>query len=305
MNSKILSAIIASTIFSLPLTPLIATPSNSNDASTLSNQQQQITWLGIYLNEVSPALQAQLGELVQNGGVMVQKVQQGSPAQKADLRTYDIITQVDGIQVTQSQQLYAAIKSKKPQQTIKLTLVRQGKKMDINATLGERSIPNQQAIQPQTPLNQQPGNYFWGVPQNWPFNHQAPNWPNFNMPAMPSMPAMPNFQNIQPNMKGQNFSQSESLSMKTLPNGKMRIETQTTDSDGNSKEFVFEGDPEEIKKQIQENKDLSKEQKDKLLNSFSFTPGTFFNNNIFNQQFHQGFGTNNTTTPSQPKGSLY
>lgn len=89
-------------------------------------------------------------------GALVQSVQSGSPAAKAGLRGGnidaqvngqaiqlggDIIVSVDGTDVKTSDDLVNAISDKKPGDTVTVTVLRSGKKTEIQVKLGQR--PNQ------------------------------------------------------------------------------------------------------------------------------------------------------------------
>ena len=87
-------------------------------------------------------------------GVLVAKVQSGSPAAKAGLRggssqislqsqTYvtggDVIEKIDGNTLTGMEELAAAINARDPGDSVRLTVLRDGKTIDIQATLAERT----------------------------------------------------------------------------------------------------------------------------------------------------------------------
>ena len=87
-------------------------------------------------------------------GVLVAKVESGSPAAKAGLRggssqislqsqTYvtggDVIEKIDGNTLTGMEELAAAINARDPSDSVRLTVLRDGKTMDVQATLAERT----------------------------------------------------------------------------------------------------------------------------------------------------------------------
>ena len=71
------------------------------------------------------------------------------PAAKAGLKAGDILEKVDGKAATNQQQLQAALEGKKPGDKVKLNLSRDGKGLEIEATLGER--PAEAATSPRGP----------------------------------------------------------------------------------------------------------------------------------------------------------
>lgn len=338
MHYKMLSMILSSSLAALGSVNALAAPASPSESSatTLKADQQQaqqrVTWLGVYLEPVPQPLQVQLGSMLpKEGGAMIQKVQEGSPAKTAGIQAFDIITHIDGKAIEQVAEVYEVVQSRKADETIKLTILRNANSTDIDVKLGTRQVMQQRQVT--SPLGNTPfgnnnpfgnnfpfgnsnpfgnNNFFWGTPNHFNipnFPQSQPNWPSFTIPT-PQLPNVPSSSNMH------SFSQSETMSMKTLPDGNIHITTTSKDSDGNTKEFVFEGDADEIKKQIQENKDLPESQKQSLLQSLNVNPGTFFNNNFFNNNFMQGFPSMNmqtspgtTTQPSTapqplPRGTL-
>jgi putative serine protease PepD len=83
---------------------------------------------------------AYLGVSVQaaSDGVQVQQVRGGTPAQRAGLRTGDVITAIDGTKVTSTAQLQAAIDAKRPGDTVSLAYKRNGKTHTAKVTLATR-----------------------------------------------------------------------------------------------------------------------------------------------------------------------
>lgn len=77
-------------------------------------------------------------------GELVQEVVDGSGASKAGVKAGDIITTLDGNKLTTENSLAQAIKNKKVGDSVKLRIFRDGKTLDITATLGDAaSIPSQ------------------------------------------------------------------------------------------------------------------------------------------------------------------
>jgi hypothetical protein len=71
-------------------------------------------------------------------GVRVGGIVDGSPAQKADIREGDVITAIDGKPVANLQAFSAMLGVFTPGQTVKATVVRQGKELTVPVTLVER-----------------------------------------------------------------------------------------------------------------------------------------------------------------------
>lgn len=71
-------------------------------------------------------------------GVLVQQVQPGGPADRSGLKPGDIITQIDGRQIKDGDDLVNEIASRRPGSTIRLGYVRDGKAADATVTIGDR-----------------------------------------------------------------------------------------------------------------------------------------------------------------------
>lgn len=75
-------------------------------------------------------------------GIYVVSVSPGSGAEGANIKVGDVIIKADGMTVTTSEELNDVRDTHKVGEKIKLTVVRDGKTMDINVTLGEEKPTN-------------------------------------------------------------------------------------------------------------------------------------------------------------------
>jgi len=73
------------------------------------------------------------------GGAKIVEIAKGSAAEKAGLKIDDIITKVDTETVTDGESLADIISAKKPKAAIKISLLRDNKKKEVTAVLGERT----------------------------------------------------------------------------------------------------------------------------------------------------------------------
>jgi 2-alkenal reductase len=101
-------------------------------------------YLGVSsLEEITLMQQEALG-LPQANGAYITSVTPGSPADKAGLRgglngEGDLITAIDDVQVNVFSDLLSYIlDNKSPGDTVRLTILRDGKEMEVNLTLGKR-----------------------------------------------------------------------------------------------------------------------------------------------------------------------
>ena len=94
--------------------------------------------LGVAVQEVNQAF-AESFKLDKPEGALVASVNKGSPADKAGLEPGDVIRQVDGQPIVASGDLPAWVGQAQPGQKVHLSVWRQGKPLDLTATLGDAS----------------------------------------------------------------------------------------------------------------------------------------------------------------------
>ena len=94
-------------------------------------------YIGVYLTDVTPALQRSLGLGVSHGA-MVQDVSATSPAERAGLRAYDVIVDVDGREVLSNEELIRDISARQPGTVVRLAILREGHRQALNVKLAER-----------------------------------------------------------------------------------------------------------------------------------------------------------------------
>lgn len=94
-------------------------------------------YLGIELTSLTPELRGHFGA-PDDAGVMVSRVEPGSPAEAAGLAVGDVITSVDGEGIASPQKLGLAVRSHEPGETVELVVVRDGRALDFDVEVGER-----------------------------------------------------------------------------------------------------------------------------------------------------------------------
>jgi serine protease Do len=121
-------------------------------------------FLGIYMADLSSGVRNQIGYTGQ-GGIAVQQVFSGSPADQAGIQPGDVILQVDGKTYDNIKDLHQYISSKKPGDTIRVDVWSQGVKklasIKLSETpaaqpIGQLQQQQQQQQQQQEPQDQQP-----------------------------------------------------------------------------------------------------------------------------------------------------
>ena len=89
---------------------------------------------GVVLQDLTPTLARAFG-IDATGGAVVSDVKTGTPAEHGGIKPGDLIVAVDGKSVATSGQLRNAIGSKAPAAPIRVSLIRQGKAMEVSEVL--------------------------------------------------------------------------------------------------------------------------------------------------------------------------
>jgi len=108
-------------------------------------------FIGARLGDISDQLQQELG-LSSKEGFYIDSVIYKSPAYLADLRQYDVITAMDGTKYKTKEEFITAVQAKAVGDKITLSIIRNGKSMDVTVEIGNA---NDFAQQPQNQRQQQ------------------------------------------------------------------------------------------------------------------------------------------------------
>ena len=92
-------------------------------------------YLGVYMQNVDEKIAKSLGLSVKHGALIVD-VEKGSPADKAGLKRYDVIIKFNGEEVKDITQLKIKVVNTPPGTPVTLTIVRDGKEMNVKVVLG-------------------------------------------------------------------------------------------------------------------------------------------------------------------------
>lgn len=111
----------------------------TRDGGCLRNaaEQRSVTYLGVTVDAVPPAVRTHV-KLPANVGLIVQSVEDDSPAVKADLRMHDILVKLDQQLLINQEQFSVLIKMHPPAHEISLDLIRANQSKTVTAKLGER-----------------------------------------------------------------------------------------------------------------------------------------------------------------------
>ena len=114
--------------------------------------------IGIGIADVTPENAKFFGDSEAKGGVVTQ-VEPGSPGAKAGLQIGDVITELNGHKVDDAGELQVLIGQQKPGTKVELTVLRDGKSMNIPVTLeelGKRSSDDESS-------GESSGKMHWGI----------------------------------------------------------------------------------------------------------------------------------------------
>ena len=94
-------------------------------------------WLGVTVQEVTPEISENL-KLSDRRGALVGDVLKGEPAEKAGIKTGDILIEIDGKKIRDTHELLRIVASLPLGKTVDLKVIRNGKEMILPIKIGER-----------------------------------------------------------------------------------------------------------------------------------------------------------------------
>jgi serine protease Do len=115
----------------------LATPCVARSVEKVEASQKG--WLGVEIQDLTPELREVMGLDEETEGVLVAKVNGGSPADKAGIAKGDVIIAVDANDVGDTSGLVGMVSKRKPGEVVRIEVIRDGEKKAIKVTLGRRS----------------------------------------------------------------------------------------------------------------------------------------------------------------------
>ncbi len=115
------------TILSIIVISMLITPAFAKDKA----------YMGVYLKDLSATEYEKLG-ISENYGIMISKIIEDGPAEKAAIQDKDVILEIDGSKIFTIDQLTKMLSFLKPEQKIKMKIFRDGKKMNVDLVLGAK-----------------------------------------------------------------------------------------------------------------------------------------------------------------------
>jgi serine protease Do len=90
-------------------------------------------WVGIGLQDLTPELMEGF-KVKEKAGALISQVFEGSPAEKAGLKVGDIIVEIDGKKIKESQDVVREVLKRQIGQKIQFEVIRDGKRVEISVT---------------------------------------------------------------------------------------------------------------------------------------------------------------------------
>ena len=107
--------------------------------------------MGVFVQHLTPELAQAMGYSESQQGALVAQVNEGSPAEAAGLKAGDIITQVNDTKITQGAQVKTTISLVRAGSHTKITLLRNGKTLTLDALVIDIK-QNEQQLQTKNPF---------------------------------------------------------------------------------------------------------------------------------------------------------
>ncbi len=100
-------------------------------------EEELEAYLGVYVSTIHPATAAQL-DIDPDVGLVVERIDADSPADKAGIQEYDILLKFDDQILVGTKQIGVLVRSKNPEESVVVTLLRKGQSQEANIILGSR-----------------------------------------------------------------------------------------------------------------------------------------------------------------------
>jgi hypothetical protein len=227
---------------------------NKTDDKKKSESATEVgPYLGVGVEPLHPAFSAHLpGSLLGGQGVLVSTVAKDSPADKAGIKAHDILAAYGDQKLFSPNQMVKLVRADKPGKEVKLQLVREGKLLVVPVTLGDQP--------PHIASREHSYRDLWERQFPWKLPRFSPN-----QPSSPPQSPRPT------NKKG--WESFDSLTLKKLDGNRFKAEVEYLDKEGKNQHHEFEGTREEIRKQIESEKDLPDDEREQLLGGLNLRRG--------------------------------
>jgi len=218
--------------------------SNDKETKRTTARKTEHPFLGVYVTPVHPSLFNHLGDVLsREQGLIVEEVFDDSAAAKAGIRVHDILTTYDDQKLFSDEQLAKLINADQVGREVTLGLLREGKRQRVEVKLGDASqIMRDQYTPGPAQASGRLGSHggltshtHSGAGSTGAGSHDA-EWETF-----------------------------DSMTLKRLKDNKFRAEVEYLDKEGKTEKHVFEGTREELRKAIENEKDMKPTERTHLL----------------------------------------
>lgn len=115
------------------------TPARDVFEQLISTGKVVHAFLGVQMLTLSPALATELNLDIERG-VLINRVEPGSPAQEAGLEDGDVIVEIGGEEVTEAVDVQREVSARDPGDSIEVVVVRGSERVTVEAVLTERPV---------------------------------------------------------------------------------------------------------------------------------------------------------------------
>ncbi|CAM4305308.1 S1-C subfamily serine protease [Paenibacillus endophyticus] len=127
--------------FAIPTSTIQEVLENLKNNTTIP--KPAVPYIGAELQDVTADIAKQLGMDAVEGSI-VRNVYYNSPAYLAELQQFDVIVGIDGKKYGNTQELIAAIQTKKVGDKVELNIVRKGSAMNLQVEIGDKNLSGAQ-----------------------------------------------------------------------------------------------------------------------------------------------------------------
>ena len=123
---------------------------SSNLAKQVTDQLKEFGrtkrgWLGVLIQEISKEIADSLGMKTAKGA-LVSSATEGGPAEKAGVKTGDVILKFNNIEIENMKELPKVVAGTPVGESVPLVILRNGKKLTLNVTLGELELAEKENL---------------------------------------------------------------------------------------------------------------------------------------------------------------
>lgn len=223
-------------------------PAQQNHRRDSGNESEH-AYLGLAVESVPAALMSHLQQKIgEERGVLVAEVAPGSPAEKAGLRQHDVVVSFDDQRIYSPEQFVKMVRNERPGREASLSIVRNGQVENIRAKLGGRSESENAWHRHRT----------FRVPQNFDEQQHAQNQrPGQNEPS----------ESRTGKRSAGPWETFDAMSLERSGKDHFKAEIKFRDDQGKVDTRHFEGSLDEIRKDVEKQRDLPQAERQHLLDA--------------------------------------